>query len=154
MTAPYSHLNATSVGCRLNPPSQADVHEGHYRTQRGVVISLQDVDAVRLEVNRLDDWRKRWLNLASDHDRIRKMGNLQTQIDYIIGRSLRAARTHGLLLKAFWKYADEQIVRKGQEKYDPEAEAAAWQAKFPAFIYDAKLKCIIAASASPTTSLH
>lgn len=139
----YTWLNAESVGRHLNVPSQIGVPSEYYRTQAGDVISLRDVEAVRAESERLDGWRERWLKLASNHGRMRKMGALQSQQDYIMGRSIRAARTRELLLKAYWKVLDEKPVQPVKESPPSlEEEIAAWRTRFPEYKFRPQDGCV------------
>lgn len=107
----YNWVNAESVGRRLDAPSQSGVPNEHYRTQTGNVIYLRDTDAVKAESERLDGWRECWLKLACNRDRMRRMGGLQSQQDYIMGRSMRAARARKLLLEALWKVMDKKPLK-------------------------------------------
>lgn len=78
------------------------------------------------EFDRLSQWRSRWLRLANDRDRMRRMGNLQSQTDYIIARSQRANAKLFQLMQEF----DESVARVFPAKTDASAPATspAWVA--------------------------
>lgn len=80
--------------------STVDVGEIPFKTVSGMVIDLRDVAAVKAEYYRLDGWRARWLKLANDRTRMR--GILQSKMDYIVERSLRAERRKAQLLHVYW----------------------------------------------------
>ena len=67
-----------------------------------------NLEAARAEYWRLCDWRERWLLLANNKDRMRRMGGLQSQMDYVCERSQRANRKIGVLLRVYWAAEEKQ----------------------------------------------
>ncbi len=72
-----------------------------------------NLQAARAEYERLCGWRERWLKLANNRERMRKMGGLQRQMDYICERSQRANIRIGILLREYWAAEEKQI---GEDK--------------------------------------
>lgn len=68
-----------------------------------------NLQAARAEYERLCGWRERWLKLANNRDRMRRMGGLQKQMDYVCERSQRANIKIGVLLRKYWAAEEKQI---------------------------------------------
>jgi hypothetical protein len=146
----YTAANAERIGSTLMPQSQLEVPSAHYRTQTGVVISLMDLDAVRMEAGRLQAWGLRWLALSNDRARMRRMGALQSQTDYIIGRSIRANRARRQLLDAYWNAQDNQLALSVREpSVSLEDEVAAWRTRFPDHEFSSTIGGIVAKGLDP-----
>lgn len=64
------------------------------------------------ESERLAGWSSRWFRLANDSERMRRMGNLQEQQDYILGRARLADAKRGRLLRAWWAYMEADDYRR------------------------------------------
>lgn len=72
-----------------------------------------DLQAARSEYERLCGWRERWLKLANDKERMRRMGGLQRQMEYVCERSQRANIKIGILLREYYWVAAEK--QRGEE---------------------------------------
>lgn len=90
------------------------------------------MNAVMAESERLAGWSSRWLKLACDRQRMQRRGNLQSQQDYMLGRSSLAHAKRGRLLRQWWAYLDAQVqVIKTLSPEDIErAELARLKAKY------------------------
>lgn len=75
-----------------------------------------DLQAARAEYERLCDWRERWLKLANNRERMRRMGGLQRQMDYVCERSQRANIKIGILLREYWESEEKQLVEDSERK--------------------------------------
>lgn len=136
-------MNAESAGSRLNPPSQEGLPPDQYRTLLGTIINLFHIEEVQAELDRLRAWSDRWLRLAKDYDRMRKMGGLQSQQDYILGRSIRASKARQLLISAL-RSGTTIIQSKTMDEIlaEHKAELKAWRTRFPQYKYRKQDDCV------------
>lgn len=140
----YTYIDAEAVGSRLNAASQDGVPEGHFRTQTGAVINLRSAEEVMAESERLFGWSRRWLKLANDRTRMCKMGALQSQQDYIIGRSVRAERAREIMLRTLWAIQKRDAQKAAAEigAASAEEEVLAWRSRFPQYAYRPQDGCV------------
>lgn len=96
--------------------SQAGLRDDQYRMPYGKVIDMRDEVAVRVELERLFDWNCRWRKLASNTERMRRMGGLQIQQDYMMARAIYAEAIRGLLLRKLWALQELDAISRSLEK--------------------------------------
>ncbi len=67
----------------------------------------------------LTKWRNLWLKLSNDTTRMRKMGGLQKQMDYVCNRAHTANLKIAALLNKYWIDADARLTSdKERELYE------------------------------------
>ncbi len=69
-----------------------------------------NMQAAKEEYERLCGWRERWLKLANNTERMRNMGGLQSQMEYVCYRSWLANLKIGTLLREYWAEQDKKIA--------------------------------------------
>lgn len=84
-----------------------------YRVENPVIGEQMNLQETMAEYERLRGWRERWLKLANNKERMRRMGGLQQQMDYVCERSQRANIKIGVLLRKYW--AAEEHGKAAQE---------------------------------------
>jgi hypothetical protein len=70
-----------------------------------------DIEAAKIEYDRLCWWRETWLALANNNERMKRMGGLHSQMEYVIRRSQIANNKITVLLQKVWAEEREQIIK-------------------------------------------
>ena len=85
-----------------------------------------NMQAAKEEYERLCGWRERWLKLANNTERMRNMGGLQSQMEYVCYRSQRANLKIGTLLREYRAEQGKKIALETAQ-FEMEKERAEYQ---------------------------